>query len=57
LFRSRCCHLGSYFNRPKSSPVRSLAYNWYDCAQFRAKPKAACTLRFSWATKSSNLIL
>jgi len=31
--RSRCCHLGSYFERPKSSPVRPLACNWYYCAQ------------------------
>jgi len=23
--RPRCCHLGSYFKRPKSSPVRPLA--------------------------------
>jgi len=40
--RPRCCHLGSYFKRPKSSPVRPLACNWYYCAQFIAKPKAAC---------------
>ena len=25
--RPRCCHLGSYFKRPKSSPVRPLACN------------------------------
>jgi len=48
-FRSLCCRLGSHFKRPKSSPVRPLAYNWYYCAQFAANPKAACTLRFSWA--------
>ena len=30
--RPRCCHLGSYFQRPKSSPVRPLACNWYYCA-------------------------
>ena len=53
--RPRCCYLGSYFKRPKSSPVRSLACNWYYCAQFTAKPKAACALRFSWAVTSSNL--
>ena len=47
--RPRCCHLGSYFKRPKSSPVRPLACNWYCCAQFLAKPQAACALRFSWA--------
>jgi len=40
--RPRCCHLGSYFKRPNSSPVRPLACNWYYCAQFIAKPKAAC---------------
>jgi len=51
----RCCHLGSYFKRPKSSPVRSLACNWYCCAQFIAKPKDASALRFSWAATSSNL--
>ena len=45
--RPRCCHLGSYSKRPKSSPVRPLACNWYYCAQFIAKPKAACELRFS----------
>jgi len=53
--RPRCCHLGSYFKRPKSSPVRPLSCNWYYCAQFIAKPKAACALRFSWAATSSNL--
>ena len=36
--RPRCCHLGSYFKRPISSPVRLLACNWYYCAQFVAKP-------------------
>jgi len=53
--RSRCCHPGSYFKRPKCSPVRTLACNWYYCAQFIAKPKALCALRFSWAATSSNL--
>ena len=53
-FRPLCCHLGSYFKRPKSSPVRPLACNWYYCAQLIAKPKAACVLRFSWATTSSS---
>ena len=53
--RPRCCHLGSYFKRPKSSPVRPLACNWYYCAQSIAKPNAACALRFSWVTTSSNL--
>jgi len=53
--RPRCCHLGSYFKRAKSSPVRPLAYNCHYCAQFIAKPKAACALRFSWAATSSNL--
>jgi len=50
-----CCHLGSYFQRQKSSPVRPLACNWYYCAQFVAKPKAACALRFSWTATSSQL--
>jgi len=40
---------------PKSSPVRSLACNWYYCAQFIAKPKAACAMHFSWAATSNNL--
>jgi len=53
--RPRCRHPGSYFKRPKSSPVRPLACNWYYCAQFIAKPKAACALRFSWSATSSNL--
>ena len=53
--RPRCCHRGSYFERPKSSPMRPLACNWYYCAQFIAKPKVACALRFSWAATSSNL--
>jgi len=35
--------------------VRPLACNWYYCAQFIAKPKAACALRFSWAATSINL--
>jgi len=39
--RPRCCHLGSYFKRPKSSPVCPLACNWYYSALFIAKPKAA----------------
>ena len=55
--RPRCCHLGSYFKRPKSrpSPVRPLACSWYYCAQIIAKPKAACGPRISWAVTSSNL--
>jgi len=53
--RPRCCHLGSYFKRPRSRPVRPFACNWYYCAHFTAKPKAACALRFSWAATSSNL--
>ena len=55
--RPRCCHLGSYFKRPKSrpSPLRLLACSWYYCAQFIAKPKAACGPRISWAVTSSNL--
>ena len=48
--RPRCCHLGSYFKRPKSSSVRPFACNWCYCAQVTAKPKAACALLFSWAT-------
>jgi len=52
--RPRSCHLESYLKRPKSSPVRSLACNWYYCAQFTAKSKAECVLRFSWAATSSN---
>ena len=40
---------GKLFEAPKSSPVRPLACNWYYCAQFIAKPKVACALRFSWA--------
>jgi len=56
--RPRCCHLGSYFKHPKSSPVRPLACNWYYCAQSVSKPKAACTLlRFSWAAASSNWLV
>ena len=55
------CHshtyLGSFFKRPKTSSVRPLACSWYYCAQFTAKPKAACALRFSWAATSSNLCL
>jgi len=53
--RPRACHLGSYFKRPKSSLVCQLACNWYYCAQFIAKPKAGCALRFSWAASSINL--
>jgi len=37
----------------KSNPVRPLACNWYYCASFIAKPKAACALRFSWAATST----
>jgi len=33
--------LGSYFKRPKSSAVRTLTCNWYYCAEFIAKLKAA----------------
>jgi len=53
--RPRCCLLGSYVKRPKSSPVRPLACSWYYCAQLIAKPKAACALRLSWAATSSNV--
>ena len=52
--RPRRCQLGSYFKRPKCSPVRPLACNWYYCAQFIAKPKAVCALFFSWAATSSH---
>ena len=51
--RPWCCHLGSNFERPKTSAVHPLACNWYYCAQFIAKPKAACALRFIWAATSS----
>jgi len=54
---SPCRHLGSYLKRPKSSPVRPLACSWCYCAQFVAKPNAACALRFSWVATSSNLRL
>jgi len=47
--RPKCCRLGSYYKRSKSSSVCTLACNWYCCAQFIAKPKAACALRFSWS--------
>jgi len=47
--------LGSHVKRQNSSPVRPLACNWYYCAQFIAKPNAACALPFSWAATSSNL--
>jgi len=53
--RPRCCHLESHFKHPKSSPVRPLTCNWYYCAQFTARPHAACALRFSWTATSSNL--
>jgi len=53
--RPLCCNLESYLKRPKSSPVCLLACNWHYCAQFIAKPKAACALRFSWAATLSNL--
>jgi len=52
--RPQCCHLGSYFKRPKSSPVRPLACNWHYCAQLIAKPEAVCASCFSWAATSSN---
>jgi len=50
----RCCHLGSYFKCPKSSPMRPLACNWYYCTVL-AKPKAACALPFRRVPTSSNL--
>jgi len=37
--RPRCCHLGSYFKRPKSRPVRPLAWSWYYCASFKPNPR------------------
>ena len=42
-----------YQQRPFSGS-RPLACNWYYCAQFIAKPKAACALRFRWAATSSS---
>jgi len=51
----RCCHLESYCKRPKSSSVCALACNWYYCAKFTAKPRAACAQHFSWAVTSRNL--
>jgi len=53
--RPRCCHLRSYFKRPKSSPMRPLASNRYYCAQLIARPKAACALCFSWTATSRYL--
>ena len=53
--RPRCCHMGSYFKRSKSSLERPLACTWYYCAQFIAKPKATCALRFSLEATSINL--
>ena len=47
-----CCHLGSYFKRPKSSPVRPLTCN---CTHLITKPKAACAVRFRSAATLSNL--
>jgi len=38
----------------KNSPVRPSACNLYYCTHSIAKPVAVCTLRFSWAAKSSN---
>jgi len=45
--RPRCCHLGSYFKRPKSRPVRLLAGMplVLQRAPFVTKPKAAHALR------------
>jgi len=54
--RPRCCRLASYFKRPKSSPVRPLGCNWYYCAQFIAKPKAACADRQRRATWAYDVI-
>jgi len=48
-----CCHLGIYFKRSESGPVRPLACKWYYCAQFTAKPKAVCFVRINWAVTSS----
>jgi len=53
--RPRCCRLGSYFKRPKSSRTRPLACNWYYCAQFIAKPKAACALHLARRRRRSTL--
>jgi len=30
----RCCHLGSYFQAPKSSPMHPLAYYWHYCTVY-----------------------
>jgi len=38
---NKAVHTGSYFKRPKGSPVRPSAFNWYYSVQFIAKPKAA----------------
>ena len=40
---------GSYFKRPKSSPVRPLACHWYYCAQFIAKHCASAGSRATLA--------
>ena len=53
--RPQCCHRGSYFKHPKTSPVQPRACNWYYCAQFIAMPKAACALDSSWVAMFSNL--
>ena len=43
--RPRCYHLGSYFKRPKSRPMRPPVCNWCYFAQFIAMPKVAHALR------------
>jgi len=40
--RPRCCHTGSYFKRPKSSPVSPLACNWYYCAVYSLAQGCVC---------------
>ena len=54
--RPRCCHMRSYSTSArKVVPCVRCPCNWYYCAEFIARPKAACALRFSWAPTSSNL--
>ena len=42
--RPWCCHQAVASSAQKSRPVRPLACNWYCCAPFIAKPKAAHAL-------------
>ena len=54
--RPRCCHMGSYFKRPKSSPVRPLACDWfYWVHSLQPSPRLRVQCASAWRRRLATL--